>query len=398
MHIAFVNQWYPPDSHGGVARHNFNLARELVKLGHQVTVICAEADSVETDFDHAGVQVIRIASVNLYRYRRLPFIGRQYRAIQALFYSWRACQKLAQINQEQIVDIAEFAEVNAEGFFWRRAMSKRMVVRCHTPSYILAQYYTPTEMPYATNLLGWFERRVIRRADLVTAPSQDLTDVISTTCQLAPETIQPIPNAVNLPEIIQRPTQSDAKISILHVGRMERAKGIHALVESIPAVCESIPDAQFIFIGGDRQQADGSSTQAYMKQKLVAYIDNKQVQVLGSVSDTNLAYHYKNADMAIVPSVLYESFSYTCAQAMAYGLPVIASAIGGIPETLNFGEVGILVEAGNSQQLADEIMTLCQNAEQRLNLGQQARNYVQQHFATAIVAEDYANLYQATLR
>ena len=398
MHIAFINQWYPPDSHGGIARHNFNLARELVKLGHQVTVICAETNADDHNFDHADVQVVRIPPVNLYRYRRLPFIGRQYRVCQALLYSWRVCQKLAEINHRNPVDVAEFAEVNAEGAFWRRSMSRRMVVRCHTPSYILAKHYTRAEMSYATNILGWFERRTIRRADLVTTPSQDLADVISETCQIPRADIQTIPNTVNLPFPHTQSTATNDKIRILHVGRMERAKGIHVLIETIPAVCAKVPNAQFVFIGGDRKQADGSSTRTYMEQVLAEYIERSQVKILRSVPDSELAQHYQTADIAVVPSVLYESFSYTCAQAMAYGLPVIASAIGGIPETLNFGKAGILVEIGNSALLTKEIIKLCKNTEKRVAFGEEAQRHVQRYFACEIVSLEYEALYQITLR
>jgi glycosyltransferase involved in cell wall biosynthesis len=183
-------------------------------------------------------------------------------------------------------------------------------------------------------------------------------------------------------------TQPD-QITILHVGRMERVKGIEVLLQAVPVVLQTCPKAQFIFAG------DGSVeyTAALKKQLANFDLEDDQIIFTGVISQDQLIGLYQEADIAVVPSLNYESFSYTVAQAMACALPVVASCIGGIPETVGNENAAILIKPGDVQCLANALITLCQNKELRKEMGKNGRSRAEEYFSADKVGEKIIKSY-----
>lgn len=400
MHIALVNQWYPPTGYGGVAMHNVQLAEACHQLGHRVTVITARnsGDLAIRDMIN-GVNIIRVSPTRLDSYRRrIPLAGRYFRFLDSMIYSYRVNRALAALHASEPVDVAEFAEVNAEGFFWRAGYSMAQVLRCHTPMFVLRKYSTQ-EIPYATEPIEWAEKHVLRRVPLMTTPSKDMASVISSSCDIPTDRILPIPNILDTELFSPAKNRGDkAYVSILHVGRFERAKGIELLVQAIPQVCRACPYVRFVMIGHDRPRRPGKGTyREYVEQELADFINSGQLHVIGDVPQGTLIEAYRAADIVVVPTIQYESFSYTCAQAMACALPVVASRIGGIPETLDFGRCGILVDPGDTQQIAEGLIQLCQNEDQRRQMGEAGRERAEKMFSKQIVASRILSFYERAL-
>ncbi len=400
MHIALVNQWYPPTSVGGVAQHNVQFAEACVRLGHQVTVITARRNPTVLAIDELnGVKIVRVAPQGFYNtpLRRLPILGKHLRSFDALNYSRKVCKVLADIHRQAPVDVAEFAEVNAEGFFWKPTMSRRLVLRCHTPQFILsqAQHY---EAPYNTAILNWAEKRVIRRTHWFTAPSKDMAEIIHIACDVPIERFCPIPNALDIDRYAPDGELAADGITILYVGRLERAKGIEQLINAIPRVCDSVPDARFVLVGADRPRRNEGVTHGdYVRRHLGHLIDAGRLELRGRVSDEELIAAYQFADIAVVPSINYESFSYTVAQAMSCGLPVVASDIGGIAETLDYGRCGVLVEPDNVDALTDGLLQLCRDEALRQQMGEAGRNRCVEVFNATAVARRVLAYYEKAL-
>jgi glycosyltransferase involved in cell wall biosynthesis len=401
MHIVLVNQWFPPESGwGGVGMHNYTLAHAYRELGHRVTVIASRLDpqipeTQETD----GVRVRRLLVSDAHRARRLPVIGCYVRPLQQLAYSRRVDQTLHEIRRARQIDVVEFADVNAEGFFFARRAVTAVVVRCHTPSFLLKRYYQPREMPFDTRLTGWCEKDLIRRALALSAPSVDMARVIAQECGLPTESISVIPNPLALPECRQTFGRGDVPTfkrppTILYVGRLERAKGVETLARAIPRVLRECPGAHFVFVGDDRPTSRGTSQRAELEAVLRKAGVEAKVTFAGLVDQPALLDRYRRADICAVPSMLYESFSYTCAQAMAAGKPVVASRVGGIPETVDDGETGILIDPGNVNQLADSIARLAKDPELRAAMGRAGRAKVAREFDPIKIARQNLEVYE----
>lgn len=400
MHIALVNQWFPPESgHGGVAMHNYYFTQACSQLGHEVTVISKRLSYEVPAIRYVnGVTVIRVPAFGLYRYRRLPGLGRYYHAIELLAYSWRVCQALRMVHNYKPVDIAEFADVNAEGYFWQAGLGGKLAIRCQTPAFVLARYYSDVEAPYDMRLIHRAEKQTIQKSSLLFAPTENMAQQIQTACGIASDRFHVIPDALDTTQFTPAPQRKVSdRVTVLFVGRLERAKGVEVLADAIPVVCRQFAKVRFVFIGGDRPRAETGSHRRYLEQKLQDQLAADQVEFQGEVSHAELIEAYRNADISVAPSLLYESFSYTCAQPMACGVPVIASHIGGIPETLAHGECGILVPPGDVKALAAALLQLCADPALRRTLGDAGRERTEQVFAPKVVARRNLDVFTRAL-
>jgi glycosyltransferase involved in cell wall biosynthesis len=389
MHIVLVSKL---SGHGGIAVYNRTLAKSLAEMGHQVVIVTSQKSDFALHELHDGVRLHGIQPMGFSWLRKVPWLGRYARDFEHLFYSYQVSRALAGIHQKGEIDLVECAEVGGEGCFYLRQKKRApVVVRCHTPTVVLKKHHLRAEMPYSTWLLERMERFCIRSADLLTTPSRDMAEVISREFDVPFDQIHPVPNPVNAEEFTREKMQTmqTEKIIVLHVGRFERVKGIEVLANAIPLVVRSVPEIFFVFLGAARSDAYASA----IKQRLEA-AGEKNVEILGFVVQEEMLNWYHRADVAVVPSLNYESFSYTCAQAMAAGLPVVASRIGGIPETVDNKTSGLLVETGNVHELADGIILLAKDDNMRVEMGKKGAEKAHEKFNASVVAEQMLSMYE----
>jgi glycogen(starch) synthase len=401
MHIALVCRWYPPHSgFGGVAMHNYYTARSLVKAGHRVSVIAARwSEEVPALEEAEGVKVHRLLSLHRSWMHRLPLFGRHARSFVQWSYSRRVAAALHDMERTDPPDVVEFADIEAEGHAYLAGRPGRpVVIRCHTPAFVLHRYYRPEERPWRTEGIEAREKFCIKRATALTAPSHDMARTIAAECGLPEERIAVIPNALDVEPFLadggrEKPVQSGEEVVILHVGRLDRGKGVEVLAAAIPKVLANAPEAKFVFVGEDRSDGGGGTWRSRLTEICRANNVAERVEFTGGVSQAELIAWYHRADVAVVPSLIYESFSYTCAQAAAAGLPVVASRIGGIPETIPDDVAGIITEPGDVGQLADALVRLARDPELRRRLGAAAREKAVREFSAPVVAERLLEVY-----
>jgi glycosyltransferase involved in cell wall biosynthesis len=373
--------------------YNLHFSRALAALGHRVTVLSSRHSAdVPALEETKGVRVHRILTrPSKHRLRRIPLIGRHIRDLQNLIYSARVCARLRRILKDDPADAVEFAEVEGEGFvFLALPHSQRTVVRCHTPLFLLRRYQ---ELPFSTALTAAMERFSIRHADLLTAPSRSMAEVISRECGIEAARVHVFPNPVPAAEGEPRPRgRSSDGVRVLYVGRLEHGKGVSVLAAALPLVLKEVPNARLVLAGPDRPGPGSRSWMQLLREDFSEKGISDRVRFLGTLPPEDVDRSYSDADLVVVPSVQYESFSYTCAQAMAAGLPVVASRIGAIPETLEDGACGILVEPGDPRALAEAIIRLAADADLRRSLGDSGRARVAERFAPPAVARRFLEL------
>lgn len=423
MRIVLVSRL---SGHGGVAVYNRYLGHALAQQGHHVSLLTSRQSSDRPPVcSENGVTIYNLLTRHWYRLYRFPVVGYYVRSIQHFLYSLRVARQLQQLEKEARPDIIEFAEVGAEGFIYLLQNQRSpVVVRCHTPTFVLRRYHLEQEMPFDTTMISAMEKFCIRHADALTAPSQDMAQTIARTCDLSAEQVRTVPNALDVGlfsmdrELAGKGGQTTAGqqwelhprarrlspglrasngVVVLHVGRLERVKGIEVLVRAIPLVLQQVPQVYFVFIGPDRSTGEGTSWQ----RRLETYCEERgvlrRVHFLGFLRQQAMIDWYRWADICVVPTLNYESFSYTCAQAMAAGLPVVASRIGGIPETVDDGINGLLVEPGNVADLAQALVTLARDGDMRSQMGEIGQQKARQRFDAQLVAKRMIQIYTATI-
>lgn len=170
-------------------------------------------------------------------------------------------------------------------------------------------------------------------------------------------------------------------------GRFVQRKGINFLLESWKSVVNKSPDAKLILLGDGPMLSD-------MKRTSEGLGISRSVIFFGHVHTVTDFLHM--TDVFVIPS-LQEGMPNALLEAMACGLPVIASRIGGIVDVVKDGENGILFKPGNISDLASAINNLLKDVELRKRLGAKAHKTITEKFSIDIVANEYIKLYKNLL-
>jgi glycosyltransferase involved in cell wall biosynthesis len=165
----------------------------------------------------------------------------------------------------------------------------------------------------------------------------------------------------------------DAKV-VLFCGRLSRLKGCDRLVDAARDI-----DAEVFVLG------DGPERAALMRRAR----DNHRVHFVGYVREPLLQQFYRRADVQVVPSVSDEAFGLVCVEAMASGTPVVATAVGGIPEIVVDGDCGLLVEPGDAAAIAGAVNHLLASPALRRRMGERARRLVEERFTWDVIASQF---------
>ena len=327
-----------------------------------------------------------------WRVAKIGFIKNGLRSLQ----DWLISLALAKAIESDSSDIIEFMDIHSDGYAYLKRNPKKyrktkVIIRSHTPWGLLRSYYSNEERQ---GFDAWWslqrENYCFHSCDGITTPSQDLKNNLIKLYKLPKEKITVIPNIVDTDHFIPLPRNSDNQpFTFLHVGRFERAKGVMTLIKAFIEFSKVQKDCILINIGQPRGSAYENCHELLKSENMI-----DKVKFTGFVSYKELPRYYANADAVVVASEIYESFSYTVAQAMACGKAVISSSIGGIPETLNNGKIGLLYESGNTKELTECLIDIHNNDNLRIQFGKNARKFSVNEFSIERLKKSYLNYYK----
>ena len=161
---------------------------------------------------------------------------------------------------------------------------------------------------------------------------------------------------------------SDDDFVIVYSGRLNKDKGILPLIEAFRSITD-IPRIKLLIVGASTYGKDTVTPFIRQLQEAAAPVRDSIITT-GFVDYQQVPSYLKMADIAVVPSQWEEPFGLTVVEAMAAGVPLIATRSGGIPEICE--GTAILVNREDTTQLAEAIRTLYQHPEQRLQLSKTA--------------------------
>lgn len=186
----------------------------------------------------------------------------------------------------------------------------------------------------------------------------------------------------------QHDLPADKKI-ILFVGNLIEIKGIYILIEAFRVLCSQVPNLLLIIIGTGEE-----------KQKLELLVDRYglrgNVKFLGWIPQAELSGFYNAADIFVLPSFV-EGHSVALLEAMASGLPIVASDVGGNKETVENGVNGFLFESGNVKDLSEKIAIILGNYELSKNISDRSYMTYLQKFSSRTQIENYLRLYSSLI-
>jgi glycosyltransferase involved in cell wall biosynthesis len=174
---------------------------------------------------------------------------------------------------------------------------------------------------------------------------------------------------------------------ILFVGYRLPLKGLGELAEAVLGLA----DCELAVVGGEGSGAIDAESSQRMQNALAKLRSEGRLIETGQVAPDRVTRSYREADLFVLPSHR-EGFPNTLLEAMAAGLPCVATPVGAIPETLE-GDCGVLVPVGDAPALREALAPLVRDPGLRTRLGQRARERVAERYALDPVMRRYRSLY-----
>jgi len=346
--IVHFGKYYFPDA-GGIESVTISLAKGAAALGHAVTVVCFEKTPAKHQEIIDGVQVIRAPTAKLIASQPL---GIKY---------FTKCLKEA-----QKADVVHLHAPNMLGALCSLFIPKRSRLFVHWHSDVINK-------GLLGKILQPLESALLRRADCIVATSQVYADASITLAPFRDKvTVVPIgvPDAKHNGTDSQVPAFLEDRIKgkkiILAVGRLVPYKGFDVLIDAsshLPA------DTVVVIVGGGPLQEN-------LQQAIENAPGKDRVVLAGRLTDAALHALFERATLYCLPSTYRaEAFGVVLLEAMAYGIPVVATDIpgSGVPWVNQHGTSGLNVPVGNPLALAEACNQILASVELRKKLSEGAR-------------------------
>jgi glycosyltransferase involved in cell wall biosynthesis len=197
-----------------------------------------------------------------------------------------------------------------------------------------------------------------------------------------------IANGVPLPLLRTDQTPPDA---FLFVGNLDEKKGVEDLVLATAIAVHKGFSSRVRLAGAETAVGQRAALCRLIERERIA----NRVELIGVVRDRAKAQAFAEARAFVLPSYV-EALPMALLEAMSYGLPVIASNVGAVPEVVDDGVEGFLIKPGDVEALADRMTQLSRSAALRERMGSAGRNRVEAHHTIEAMASKIAHIYRET--
>jgi phosphatidylinositol alpha-mannosyltransferase len=377
MRIALVSP-YDYSVPGGVNNHIGQLAREFNRLGHEARILVPNSEQVtDRNVISASSSVIPV-----------PFAG----SIARISLDPQVYRRTKRILQEGRYDVLHLHEPLTPAL-------PLAVLRHHdlVPQAIcVGTFHAYREVSRAYYYGAPIFRRFFKRLDGHIVVSEAALHYHS---RYFPADYAVIPNGVDVerfhPDVRPMEQFVDGRPNILFVGRLEKRKGLTHLLDAFAWVKQDIPRARLIIVGA----YDDLEKIPFVLQS--RYLGLSDVHFVGRVTEDDLARYYGTADVFCAPSTGMESFGIVLLEAMASGVPTVASDIDGYRDVMDDGVQGVLVEPEQPEALATALVSLLRDPARCRAMGEAGREKALRYawgVVAARVLEYYACVRERILR
>lgn len=403
---------YPMHGFGGIERHVFHLVTHLARLGVVVKLFVqtphTTLDKNQDQDLHTAYQTLidQVHSCTCIRYNYtspiLPPNGIVGRQINYPWYTWNLGLAAASAVRAGEVDIVHSQGLCATGY---GAIRTRDPLLQRTPfianPHGMEEYRTPDWRKW----LAYIPFRLLysyghRCADYVIATDACTRDDVPRYLGVDPARVVVIPSAIDVQECLglvndnvrhalhERYQLATSSPVLLSVGRLERNKGYHILIEALARLRDELgPHWRWVLVGRGREE------QALRVQAQQAGIANHVTFVGRLQDDSELHSLYEDIDLVVHPT-LYEGSSLVTLEGMIHRRPVVASAAGGIPDKVFDERNGYLVRPGDVNDLIAKLRLVLMQRDRWPAWGEESVRIVKSTFDWPVVARQTQQLYE----
>lgn len=375
MRICLVSQEYPPGYVGGIGTQTRVKARGLLAQGHEVEVLTAgeETGPALATRQDDGVTVHAL---------RPPGGAFPMHTTEAywLGYTWSVLAALRSLGERRRIDVIDFPDYAAEGLAYQLDRPEddptAVVVHLHGSLAMFSEQigWPPPDDPLLR--IGTFmEDTSVETADGLLAASHSIAELTSARLEIDPDLIDVVAGAVESDLFTPAPADRARAPKLLFVGNLVPNKGVATVLEAFIRLAGEHPELTLELAG---------SAEADVADELRARAERAglgdRVRVLGFVEHEDLPGLYRSADVFAAPSRYEGGLGLVYLEAMACGLPVIATAAGGAAEAIENGETGLLLERGDVEETTAAIGALLHDPARRARMGAAGRERVCAHY------------------
>ena len=375
-HVAPELLPVPPTRGGAIERWIRDAAVRLVRRGHDVHVISRDPGDGRSADQLDGVR---------YHYITVPpAIDRGAAAV--MFRGWRHFRSARTIIRSIAPDVVHHHSRPA-GLWLSDTGAPRTVISLHSMDYGWSFGYARWDRRLfdrgfraATRVLGvsnFIRAHAEQRYPAITGKTATIYNGVDGT--------------------LFSPEQGADEPPILYVGRVEERKGVHVLLDAFEQVISAQRPRARLKIVGPHSYWDAAPS-PYYQALAERCATNPRIELRGpTYNDRELAAVYRDASVAVVPSVFPEALGLTSLEAQASGVPVVVSNSGGLPETVAPGQSGLVFDNGNRAQLAEAVLSILGNDDRRRGMGAAARDWVMRTFSWDVIAAQLEQVYAEAL-
>ena len=355
---------------GGMEVKIYEVSKGLVKRGHQVALLTIQRESKTPKYES-------IHGIDVYRFK-----------LTGLF----VLPKFLHLMATRKVNLIHIH------FMWRTGLLCALVGRLLGKPTVLglagSDVYHPLIHP---KFLSPFYLKVVKTIiNLLTTTSEDLKK--RALKRGFPPRIVAIPQGVDLErfnsntkgEETRRQLGVSKEPLVLSVAQLIPRKGLIYLIRAVPEVLKSVPNVKFIIAG------EGPERPKLEEEIKHLGIENA-VKLVGGAPYDMVPKFYAATDVFVLPT-LYDAMPHAVYEAMAMEKPVVATRVGGIPEVIENGSDGLLVDSMKPDEIAKAIITLFKNRELATRLGKNALKKIKEGYTWEKIVQQYEQAYEEAMK
>jgi glycosyltransferase involved in cell wall biosynthesis len=357
MKIVMIVDHFPPKWLHGTEIATYNLAKHLAKRKHEIHVITSYDEGLPKglpNFDiKCGFYVHRIA------WPKIRIVG-------VLIFWLKIFFEIRIINPD-IVQVQSLG-IGIPAWLSRKILKIPFIIWGRGGDVYQPSYY-----------IRMTSGLILRDADAIIALTEDMRIKLK---EISSREIFVVPNGIDLDQfnnMFSNVLKEEDFKKIICVGRFHPIKGHQYLIKAMKRVHDEIADAVLILIG------DGEERERLEALSIKLDIQ-KSVQFTGEVPHEQIHSHMHQADIFVLPSIS-EGFPSVILEAMACGLPIVASRVGGIPDIITNDTNGYLVEVKDSNDLANKMIILLQDDVLRKKISDNNRLLVKKYSWENVIFE-----------
>jgi len=393
--ICFISPEYWPLA-GGTGAYIYYLSNELMKNGYNTNIVTGSNQNID-------IQVNNQLRVYFQKIPKIPII-------KSFMLAEASYRKLGSIRNTSNIDITHPQLPLTPSFAIPPNFGKTIVCTVHSTwkgeaEAIRREPYNRLNanekfLVSFNWFLRFFEIGMIKRANRIIAVSDFTRQELKKYYNIPENRIRVIHNGVDTHKF--QPAKDKQKIKtelglnpnhpmILSVGRLYARKGLFTLIEAMSTVVKQFKNVKLV-ISGKGQSDEMAKLRAHAKRLAV----ENNILFTGYYPDQKLPKLYQAADIFVF-STFYEHHPFAVLEALATGLPVVTTTVGGIAETIETGKNGLLVKPFNSKQFSDAILYLLEHPDEAAEIGANARKTIVKQYDWSIVVKEAMQVYEEAL-